>query len=204
MNTYQVNTNLEDLSALMDGGLDLEADGARTVEAILQDREMRAIWARYHLMGDALRNNLPRRLERSIAERVSEALATEPTVLCPPRTAIARHASAQTLFAVAASVVAVVLPAFFWHLHGEAPTSQSVAVHASAAPAEAPTAAAPSTGAFVDVAMKRQGGSTAPLPLEQRMNGYLVNYNEHRDVYRNAGAPGMLPYVRLVGSSATR
>jgi sigma-E factor negative regulatory protein RseA len=68
----------EDLSRLMDGDLD-DADVDRVLDACREPRTL-AIWACYHVIGDALRGAsgavaMPRRLER--------ALAAEPTILAP-------------------------------------------------------------------------------------------------------------------------
>jgi sigma-E factor negative regulatory protein RseA len=211
-----MNTDLERLSALMDGELE-EAEANRALAGILKDEALRAQWGRYHLMGDALRGALPRQLAPRAAA-IHATLAAEPTVLCP-RPRLEPKRLSQSLLAMAASVVAVVLPAFFWYLHQGTPAeAPAVAVAAPeqvtapplapapvvtgpTAPAANPAVANPTTG-MADVAWHpaEETAAAAPLPAKQRMNGYLVNHNEHRNAYRSVGTPGMLPYVRLVGS----
>lgn len=100
---------LELLSALKDGEL-TAPDFAKIVPALYNESELRKRWDRYHLIGQAMRNNLPAVLQHDLASRVSAALQNEPTVLSPdtpaspPKNA---HDRSFTGYAVAASVAVV-------------------------------------------------------------------------------------------------
>ena len=91
----------EELSRLMDGDL-TDAEIERVVGECRRPEAIGA-WSCYHLIGDVLRGTQGRPTQ--IAFRVSQALASEPTVLAPkPR--IARPA-ASWAWAAAASAAAV-------------------------------------------------------------------------------------------------
>ena len=71
--------NREHISALMDG----ELDDAKFVAACaaMKDDSACECWATYHLIGDALRQECF--VQPGFAQRLSAALAAEPTVLAP-------------------------------------------------------------------------------------------------------------------------
>lgn len=99
------------LSALKDGELD-EQQAERVLSRLADDAELRRRWHRYHLVGDALRNNVPPVVNHDLASRVAAAVANEPTVLSPSsvRTrpvAKPKHDKTFTGYAVAASVAVV-------------------------------------------------------------------------------------------------
>jgi sigma-E factor negative regulatory protein RseA len=92
----------EDLSRLMDGEL---PDG--DVDRVLADcrgPEALGCWSSYHLIGDALRGN--RMLSPVLSRRFAEALAAEPTVLAPRRSA-PKTAVTSWAWAAAAGIAAV-------------------------------------------------------------------------------------------------
>lgn len=106
----------EAISALMDGELD-EHEMERSIRDLQGTPEQRQAWQRYHLIGDALRKNLPSHLDGSFASRVSQAIAAEAAPATSvvefkprarpapaPRAAISKPLAG---FALAASVAAV-------------------------------------------------------------------------------------------------
>lgn len=103
--------NNERISVLMDG----ESSEASWLKSVMQDPQQQETWGRYHLIGDALREDLPADLTLDLAERVALALADEPTVLAPrslgwrerAKPAIATLVRHGGQFAIAASVAAV-------------------------------------------------------------------------------------------------
>ncbi|RMD78734.1 MAG: hypothetical protein D6809_05210 [Gammaproteobacteria bacterium] len=67
----------EELSALVDGELPAERQGA--VLAALEGRpELQRRWLHYHLISEALRRNLPERLDPAFGRRLAEAVGREP------------------------------------------------------------------------------------------------------------------------------
>ena len=93
----------EQLSALMDG--ELEPDHAdRLLRGMRDDPEAMAIWTQYHLIGDALKGEPS--LVPAMSARLAAALASEPTILAPPRSQRTRDTRRFAL-PIAASVAGV-------------------------------------------------------------------------------------------------
>ena len=176
----------ESLSALMDG----EAVATGAIDELLASCDARATWARYHLIGDAMRDGLPARVDPGLAARVAARLAGEPALLAPQRR---RPAFLKPLaaMAVAASVAGLAVVTF-----DRGPDTPAVAAVAAVAPPAAPTPAPPATLTPVPpVEVVRWAPPDAAAAA--RLNGYLVNYSEQRSTM---AVPGVLPpYVRLVG-----
>jgi len=105
--------NNERISALVDS----EAESASWLKAVVQDSEQQQVWNRYHLIGDAMRNELPRQLDRDLTARIAAALSDEPTILAPVQKSglsrlqpgVVRMLRGVGQFAVAASVAAVTI-----------------------------------------------------------------------------------------------
>ncbi|MBI3772689.1 MAG: zf-HC2 domain-containing protein [Gammaproteobacteria bacterium] len=101
----------ESISALVDG--ELSAPEMQSVIRHLRTNdEDRCCWHNYHLIGDALRNNLPPAMDNRLAERVSAAIASEPVLQVTITSAKAvrkkaNHTRSVAGFAVAASVAVV-------------------------------------------------------------------------------------------------
>lgn len=73
---------MERISALMDGELD-QGDAARVLPDLKQREDLREAWSTYHLIGEALRGGTCG--DCGVLQGVAARLATEPTVLAPPR-----------------------------------------------------------------------------------------------------------------------
>lgn len=67
----------ERLSAWADDELP-EAEQELLLRQVVGDPALRARWARYHLIGDALRDGLPESIRPGFAEQVAAAIAREP------------------------------------------------------------------------------------------------------------------------------
>ncbi|WP_323932284.1 sigma-E factor negative regulatory protein [Aeromonas caviae] len=71
--------NKEQLSALMDGDLsEIEVLNELGTDPALQDT-----WSRYHLIGDAMRGDLPVNLQLDLSDSIMLALKDEPAILAP-------------------------------------------------------------------------------------------------------------------------
>lgn len=183
----------ERLSALMDGELDDDSTG-RAVDDLLASPGERGRWARYHLIGDALRGQaatVPPDFARTLRERIG----AEPTVIGAPPARRRRPALALAAAAAIAAVAIVVTDR-----SEPTPGAGGVAVADAAAGASAqvatPVAARDEQAAARTVIVPV--GPEPRLPPSQ-LNVYLVNFSEQRT---SMGAPGtMPPYVRLVSHS---
>ncbi len=105
--------NNERISLLMDG----QGEATAWLAGAAREQEEQDTWSRYHLIGDALRDELPSVCAFDLADRVSAALAEEPTILAP-RTSRWQNTVRPMLgnllrqggqFAIAASVAAVTI-----------------------------------------------------------------------------------------------
>ncbi len=180
--------NQEELSALVDGEV-VDHDLPRLLDALGEDRGARRAWSRYHLIGDALRDD----------GGVLAAPAAE-VITMPQR----RRAPLAGL-AVAASVA--VLAVVLITAGGRGGQAPGLEVADTLAPASPGDAGGASVAAAESLA-PRPVGSVADTPAaalepvgvyDQRLNGYLVNFNEQR---QRLGVPGVHPYVRIVGFEA--
>ncbi|MEQ8497526.1 MAG: sigma-E factor negative regulatory protein [Gammaproteobacteria bacterium] len=200
--------NREDLSALVDGEI-AEDELPRLLDTLADDGGARRSWSRYHLIGDTLR--------AGAADQPGQPARAAVVPLPPPRRRLPLRG-----LAVAASVatLAVVLAIGGGQVtEEEAPLALAQGGNADSSSAAggvtgtppgtldgglgdslrtAGTAAlaAPATGTVAD----DQPGALTPLGAhDERLNGYLVNFNEQRS---RLGVPGVHPYVRIVGFEA--
>ena len=191
----------EQVSAFADGELRGPAR-SRVVDALYGSPELRCAWARFHLIGDAVRKIGPVPGAGSIAGNVNVALAAEPAVPFRPRPRRPWLAPLPGLAFAAAIAAVAVLVVNGLDNGGARPPPVAGAVPGGVAAAGAPpavpepavsrtaSAAAPPAGS--EAARRRR--SDAP-DAEARLNVYLVNHNE----YAGDGVRGVLPYVRIVG-----
>ena len=190
----------ERISAFMDGAL-RGSDRARVVKSLYASPELRREWARFHLIGDALRKTGPIAGAATIADRVSAQLARERIVHAGPRFRRRVWAPLPGL-ALAASVAAVAILGVRSLDDGiEVQTVASVAPVRQAAPrARADTgsrvqrvAAASAQRILANAAGRPWSDATGDAGA--RINAYLIHHSEHAGL----GVRGVLPYVRVVG-----
>lgn len=98
----------EQISALVDGELS-GPEMQNVIRRLRTSDEERRCWQDYHLIGDALRSNLPPALDNRLAERVSATIASEPVLHVIPHSEKAvpktsNYTRPAAGFAVAASV----------------------------------------------------------------------------------------------------
>ena len=198
------DTKREQLSALVDDELTQEATSV--IESLLEDNEAKETWARYHLIGDSLRGCLPGHIG-DISSGVSQALASEPTILAPAKKSVNRKSSDLMKpvmgFAIAASVAAVAIfnvqQANQISETGQIPgTGQPVIAQSSIATSQPSLVTSIATPQLVN----QQTGHAQVYQaknIDPRLNRYLVNYSEYR---ANTGVSGMPPHVRMVANEA--
>lgn len=159
----------ERISALMDGEVD-EPELAQDLVHLRSNGDLRRSWDTYHLIGDTLRGHAA----PALAAKVSQRLASEPTVLAPQRR-VPRRKIAQLAFSAAAGAAGVALVAWL-ALPGLTPEPQQVA-------ASAPRGAPPA------------GPAAAVTPVAVGVENYLFAHQS----FSPAGAmQGVAPYVRTV------
>jgi sigma-E factor negative regulatory protein RseA len=176
-----INRQDEHLSALMDGETE-RFETRRMVDTLLESSELRGRWARYHLIGEILRQEQPMLADGSFSARVMEQIRKEDVGQLAPVRRGRRWMRPALGLAMAASVAGAMVIGLQSMLgpgdvggHGlqQAPMEASVA----------PAAQTPDPGYHV------------PNQLESymRMNSYLLSHVEQ------SGAQGVMPYARMVG-----
>lgn len=171
-------------SALVDGELPPQAQ-TKLIPQLRHDRELRERWTNYHLIRDALRNNLPKRMCCDVADRVLAALTDEPTVLAPRRLnwhGFRRQAAGIGIAATIAALAILAVP--------NVTEQQDGGDVIASAPTVEPRAAAVVTPP-----------EQPNLSVDYKLSGYLVNHNEYSVV---SGMQGALPYMRIVGAPAAQ
>ena len=181
----------EQLSALVDD--ELTHESSPVIDSLLQDNEAKQTWTRYHLIGDSLRGHLPGHIV-DISNNVSQAIASEPTVLAPGKKKSTDYMKPVMGFAIAASVAAV---AIFnvQQANQISETGQTVIAQSSIATSQPSLATSPQ----LVTQQKGQAQVYQVRNVDPRLNRYLVNHNEYR---ANTGVSGMPPHVRMVANEA--
>lgn len=174
--------------------MDGEHDGVADITSLVESDDARDTWARYHLIGDVLRDHSSEIARSGFAAGIAGRVAEEPTVLAPGRERpnLFRPVAG---FAIAASVAALAVIGV--RQMSPPPGAEPAAI--AAAPAsvgEAPVVrVADQTPPVLE--------TVEPLPealhAQRRLNSYLVKFNEQRS---NVGVRGVNPYVRIVGFEA--
>ncbi|WP_198034063.1 sigma-E factor negative regulatory protein [Acidihalobacter ferrooxydans] len=175
--TTTMNRQDEHLSALVDGEAG-RFEARRMMDELLSDAQLRERWARYHLIGDALRQERPLFADAGFAAGVMARVEAE---AAQKPAALPRWAKPLAGFALTASVAGAMVLGL---------QSVTVPVGSGLQPASQPTAmVVPQAG--VDP------GHHVPTQLESymRMNGYLLSHVEQ------SGAGAVMPYARLVSDT---
>ncbi|MDZ7663134.1 sigma-E factor negative regulatory protein [Thiohalophilus sp.] len=173
------NNSDEKLSAFMDDEFHPDV-----LESLKQDTDVRARWARYHLIRDVLSGHNETVPSPSFVDRVSAALGDEPTVLRPARRKLAHSVRQVAGLAIAATVATVAVL-----------TVQQSDV-------TGPSGSQPAIASAENTAAEYRNvsdNSSARLPIDSevqsKLSNYLINHNEYSISSR---MQGMLPYMRIV------
>ena len=176
----------EQLSALVDDEL-TEPEQDLLTRRIGTDADLHRCLSRYQLISDALRNQLPDRIDPAFTARVQAAVRDESAkaAAVPGSQRLATLLKPVAGLALAASVAVVAVLSL-----------QSVREDAAPLPA---VATAPSSTDFIR-ADNTPEPAVRPRP-DKNLDIYLVNHNEYAV---NRGMQGMLPYVRIVSDDMSR
>ena len=193
----------EKVSALVDGELPHE-EVDQVIAALKQDRETQACWRHFHLISDALKNNLPGRLPEDFVSRVSLALEAEPTLSNPPpRRAVkpSRFHGPTIGFALAASVAAVAFLGLGWNslTRVEQPPAV-VAEMTEVGPAAEPPATVARVSSLPAISYTNVHGRQWDVEqpdVISKLNGYLISHDQYS--LASGVRSGVLPQVRIVG-----
>ena len=205
----------EHVSALVDDEVGL-FESRRLVDEVLGNDAERARWARYHLIGEAMRGGLSKVVDSGFADRVKREIESEPALHVDHPVDFSRVHSRWMRpvagFAMAASVAVVSVLALQSMMgpgqpggteglvEAPVPISEDLQVVMEATPSgiESPTPAvaleSPAAAPLPNVTVPEPLPPSAPsAPTDPRLTSYIVNHSEH------AAAQGMMPRVRIVG-----
>ena len=185
-----MNEQTDKLSTLMDGEL---RDADKWCEKLTKDKEMQAIWQRYHIARDAMKGQLSEFPALDISAAVSESLQSEPVILAPmwhrlsPRYVMKQAAG----LAVAAAVGTIAVL-------GVQQTQLVTTDNNTIAKVENATSAYQVASQIQPVRIRQVSFTTRQKldeAVESKLSGYLVNHNEFSNSIR---VSGVMPYTRIV------
>jgi sigma-E factor negative regulatory protein RseA len=82
-----MSQKFESLSALVDGEHSASTlSSSLLLDAVKNDAELLLKWKSYHLIRDGLRQELPANINFDIADKIAQAIESEPTILAPKKT----------------------------------------------------------------------------------------------------------------------
>lgn len=183
-----MNDRTDRLSALMDGDIhDLD----KALEQLAKDKELQAVWHRYHLARDVMKGHVSDFPRLDISAAVSESLKNEPVILTPiwrrlsPRYVMKQAAG----LAVAAAVGTIAVLSV-----QQTQLDSTDNIIANAAPNSSfQTASKIQPGQIRQVSFTTRKKLDAAV--ESKLSGYLVNHNEFSTAVR---VSGVMPYTRIV------
>jgi sigma-E factor negative regulatory protein RseA len=166
-----------------------------SLDNLTSDRELRALWDRYHLIGDALRGEPLDRNVQGVADRVRDRLVEEPAVLVPSRRLLPRRwvlPAAGSALAASVALLALLAGPGLFGTTGEAPSFEASGGFQVAERASARRLYGDRDGTYWNLQRPE---------VESKLNSYLVNHQEYSP---SAGMKGMLPYASFVSYDARR
>ena len=174
----------EQLSAMFDDELD-QQEHELLLLRLKHENDLKSSWARYQLIGDAMRNNLDALSGADLLDGVRQRIEQEPAIRqLEARTPV--HFRMMKPFAgmaIAASVAAMALIGLQNLGQGESPASS------------VPRLAQATTNTSIQRVSGTRWNMQQP-ETEMRLNGYLVNHSEYTS---NISLQGMINYARIAG-----
>jgi sigma-E factor negative regulatory protein RseA len=174
--------SVEQLSVLVDGECE-DWEVEFILRRLARDPVLKEHWECYHLISDAMKNNLPDLVDASFTGQIRQVIDAESAPQVPAVVKPASYYKPLVGFGVAASAALIVGLLALKPL--ESPNRVSSGSIAKITSTESPTTSSP---------------DTRPA-LESRLNNYLVNHNEYASMN---SVHGVLPYVRMVGYEPKR
>lgn len=163
---------MDKISALMDGELD-EQEARQALLRLKADREIRASWTSYHVIGDVLRGESL--ADFDVSDRVAALVVDEPAILAPRRPARINRPLTYALSA-AASISAVAVVGWMVFSGNLSPSPVEIARTAP-------------------VVQQLPEAQLVSIPSDGQMNEYLL---AHQGVSPSNRLHGVAPYIRTI------
>ena len=182
--TNEIN---EKVSALLDGELASDSSGA--FDQIEQDDDLRCVWDRYHLIGDAMRGEAVRVSTLSIADRVRAQLNNEADIvpirqLDKPVIKNVRLPWAKPLAGAALAASVAILAVLSMPQFSPDQAVDPLPKVAVTPPVDVPV-----------IASNSQWRTILKPKVESKLNRYLIEHNEFASA---RGVSGVMPYTSFV------
>jgi sigma-E factor negative regulatory protein RseA len=180
----------EQLSSMVDDELP-GSEQEFLLRRLQQDDELQGTWSRYHLIGEAMRQHISSTSKHDLADRVSAAIrlespgGQEESETAPRRKSFFKPVAG---LAVAASVAMMAIVG----VKNLTQTSEPVN--------GLPQLAKTSTSDLKRVQHGTRWNLSRP-EVESKLNGYLVNHNEH---VNSTNLQGIMHYARIAGYDSAR
>lgn len=195
--------NLEEkISALVDDEMPREEING-LLDGIKHDETSQMCWQHYHLISDALKNNLPDELPKDFVKRISLALESESLLSTPPRRSFSAPAFLRPTigFALAASIAGVVFIGLGWNTQTSVEQMPTLASNTTSESMTGPVSSAVtpvSTQPMISYnnVHGRQWDVEQP-ELVSKLDDYLTNHDQYSAVSDMQNS--VLPQVRMVG-----
>ena len=209
----------ERISSLVDGEFDGQ-DPHAAVEVLLKEEKARGRWARYHLISDAMKQNLTNGINQQFSSRVMAALENEPTVLAPPKREFSDLGRRLSGLAVAASVAVVavfgvqLMNQEVYKESGQAPVNQvaqaptknqvsakNQALAQAQFSTQRPTRknlVRPDMRPSVQTVTQSQRQSDPHTTIQKRSHSYFNKYLIDHNQQTARAIQGVVPYARII------
>ena len=187
----------EKISALVDGEMPREEIDS-LMDGLKHDKTSQMCWRHYHLISDALKNNLPDELPEDFVNRISLALESEPLLSTPPRRTFDYQAFIRPTigFALAASVAAVVFVGLGWNTQ-QTGIEQMPTLASNTPPAPSAITTVSTQPAISYTTVHGRQWDVEQPELASKLNDYLINHDQYSAV--DGMHNSVLPQVRIVG-----
>ena len=76
-------SKFETISSLVDNYRATDEESTQAIDDMLKDEHLSNTWQSYHLIGDVIRDEIPKTLQLDLSAQIALAIADEPTVLAP-------------------------------------------------------------------------------------------------------------------------
>lgn len=224
---HMMKNSAEEVSMLMDDEVD-ELNRARIIRKLHDDTGMKSCWERYHLISEALRNNLPEIIDLDLPSRIASIIHNDPhqdpryqDMKFKPGTTVRSNKTVTGLALAASLAVIAVVSLLQVSNQNEMPGQQLATATQEQELNPAPQIQVQPVAEIQDnTVMPDNSVASLSLPTLSNQPGdlqikqasdnsqavdadlydYLIHHNEYAATMPVEG--GMLPYARLVGYAA--
>lgn len=183
-----MNDITDKLSILMDGEL---RDSDKWLERLAQDKEMREVWHRYHLVRDTMKGQLSEYPTLDISSAVSQSLESEAIIITP----IWRRLSPRYVMKQAAGLAIAAAVGTIAVLSVQQTQLVSEEINSIAKLNTGPTIYRPAQQPDRIRQVSFTTRNKLDAAVESKLSSYLVNHNEFSKSIR---VSGVMPYTRIV------